>query len=234
MSVTEMRLLRRVKLTFPEYLSLRNVGQWSVVAVLVLGALFGAGVLTGYRFGYQHAENVTTFLNSSVSVRDHRIIAVVVRRNPTATIRDFAEFPALLLSACAKHNLDFRYVMAVIDKESEWRPDAVSPAGAIGLMQVMPETAALVVKKLELQGYIPPSARNASGRYTSLGSLGDVEWNLRIGTAYLRWQLDSFGFGAQALRAYNRGPNRALEHWAQDTYAQDVSLRLLALVHEVQ
>jgi len=106
--------------------------------------------------------------------------------------------------------------------------------GAIGLMQVMPETAALVVKKMGWDGYEPPSPNRASTRYVSLGSLGDPEWNLRIGVRFLKWQIEEYGLGPEHLRAYNRGGSLARVHWPNDRYAEDIGLKLVALVHQLK
>jgi hypothetical protein len=55
-----------------------------------------------------------------------------------------------------------------------------------------------------------------------------------VGTTYLRWQIDRYGINATALRAYNRHPDRALEHRPQDRYAEEVSMRYLALAHAIR
>jgi hypothetical protein len=55
-----------------------------------------------------------------------------------------------------------------------------------------------------------------------------------VGTTYLRWQIDRYGINATALRAYNRHPDRALEHRPQDPYAEEVSMRYLALAHAIR
>jgi soluble lytic murein transglycosylase-like protein len=76
-------------------------------------------------------------------------------------------------------------VEAVIDMESNWNPIAVSPKGAVGLMQLMPETA------FELR------VRN---RFR-------VEDNIRGGVAYLAWLIQLFrGDLRLALAAYIAGP----------------------------
>jgi len=77
-------------------------------------------------------------------------------------------------------------VKAVIAAESGFEPNARSPKGAMGLMQLMPDTARRF------------GARNAFA----------VEDNLRAGTAYLRWLLDAYAGDVQlALAAYNAGEN---------------------------
>lgn len=83
-------------------------------------------------------------------------------------------------------------VLAVIREEGRFRADAVSPAGAVGLMQLLPSTA---------RG-IDPSARP--------DLLTDPEANIRLGTAYLAGRLREFhGDVVTALVAYNAGPGAA-------------------------
>ena len=91
--------------------------------------------------------------------------------------------------------LDPAYVYGLIRQESRFVLDARSHVGAAGLMQVMPATAKWTARKAGLS-YSPDL-------------MHDRDFNLRIGTHYLKLVLDRFE-GAQALAAaaYNAGPNR--------------------------
>jgi soluble lytic murein transglycosylase-like protein len=90
-----------------------------------------------------------------------------------------------ILEVAMRHGVDPALVAALIRVESGFRVDAVSPQGAQGLMQVMPDTAALL-------GF-------------SDGT--DPHVNLEIGTRYLAILLEQFGGDAElALAAYNAGP----------------------------
>lgn len=95
----------------------------------------------------------------------------------------------------AEAGLDLPYVYGLIRQESRFIQDARSHVGASGLMQVMPATAKWTARKLGLD-YRPEL-------------LTDRDFNLRIGTGYLKLVLDDFG-GAMPLAAaaYNAGPNR--------------------------
>ena len=85
-----------------------------------------------------------------------------------------------------KYNLSPNLLEAVVWQESRWRPDAVSPAGARGLTQLMPGTA----------------------RQMGVNPLDPLA-NLDGGARYLRMQLDLFdGDVERALAAYNAGPGR--------------------------
>lgn len=89
-------------------------------------------------------------------------------------------------------------VMAVARQESLFDPQARSPAGALGLMQLMPGTAQGVTRKLGLP-------------YSKARLLQDPNYNIRLGSTYLQQQLDRFdGEAALALAAYNAGPSRVV------------------------
>jgi len=97
------------------------------------------------------------------------------------------------------HRLSPRLVRAVVQIESGYNHRALSSAGAMGLMQLMPETA----------------------RDLAVEDPYDPEQNLRGGTAYLRAMLDRFGERLEwALAAYNAGPGAVDRHGGIPPYAQ--------------
>lgn len=90
-----------------------------------------------------------------------------------------------------KHDLDPLLIAALIHVESKWKEVAVSPMEAVGLMQLMPETAHWIATEIDLD-------------YASL-DLFDPETNITLGCWYLKYlhmQLPSF---TAALAAYNGG-----------------------------
>jgi soluble lytic murein transglycosylase-like protein len=94
-------------------------------------------------------------------------------------------YAAAIEAVAARHGLDGRLLAALVWTESNFRPDAVSHAGALGLAQLMPGTARGL-------GVDPR----------------DPMQNLEGGARYLRTQLDTFGRVDLALAAYNAGPGR--------------------------
>jgi soluble lytic murein transglycosylase len=96
----------------------------------------------------------------------------------------------------AKARVDPALVFSVARQESRFYPHARSLAGATGLIQVMPSTGAWMAKKLGLGGQIK--------------QLAEIDFNLRIGSQYLRTLLDDLGHPMLAFAAYNAGPGRAL------------------------
>ena len=89
------------------------------------------------------------------------------------------------------------YAMAIARQESAWNPEARSPVGASGLMQVMPATAQHTVQMFNLPGYTSPS------------QLFDPQTNILIGTNYLEYVYQQFGRNRiLSSAAYNAGPSR--------------------------
>ncbi len=97
---------------------------------------------------------------------------------------------SLIKEAAARYRVDPRLVAAVAQTESGGNQEAVSPAGAVGVMQLMPETAA----GLGVNPY-------------------DKRQNIEGGAKYLRQMMDTFGGDVQkAVAAYNAGPQAVKEY----------------------
>jgi soluble lytic murein transglycosylase len=100
--------------------------------------------------------------------------------------------------AAAKH-LDPSLIAAVIYAESRFR-DQESQAGALGLMQITPQTAHVI-------------ARLSGGTQFVTGDLSDPDINIRYGAYYLRYLMHRYhGNEIAALAAYNAGVH-AVDHW---------------------
>ena len=100
----------------------------------------------------------------------------------------------LVRDAAKRHQVPEDLVLAVIHVESGFRPDVCSRAGACGLMQLMPRTAASLARRLGHEDY----------------DVEDPAFNIDAGTAYLAYLLKLFkGDKAMALAGYNAGPARA-------------------------
>jgi len=96
----------------------------------------------------------------------------------------------------ASGRLERALMLAVTRQESGFDTAALSPAGARGLMQLMPGTAKMVARKLGLD--------HADRRLVT-----DPQYNVRLGTTYLADQVEGFGgHYVLALAAYNAGPAR--------------------------
>jgi len=99
----------------------------------------------------------------------------------------------------ARYNLDPMLVLAVISAESGYDPRALSPRGAMGLMQLMPETA----RGLGIRDPYEPLA------------------NLEGGMLYLRMMLDRHGAELPlALASYNAGPAEVVRHKGVPPYPE--------------
>lgn len=98
-----------------------------------------------------------------------------------------------------EYSLDPYLVAALIRSESHFRQSAVSRAGAIGLMQIMPKTGAWIATKIGIDEF-------------TTSALYDPETNIHFGTWYLRYLIDRFDDVETALTAYNAGPGNA-ERW---------------------
>lgn len=111
--------------------------------------------------------------------------------------------------AAAENRIPPAWVFGVMRRESGYIRDVKSSAGAVGLMQLMPNTAKFVA---ELQG-----------QKNWKGDLTDVETNIDFGTFYLRHVMDKFDdHQVLATASYNAGPNRVTQWLPPEDMAADV------------
>lgn len=130
-------------------------------------------------------------------------------RRPAAT-----ELDELVSKTAREFALPESLLRAVVQVESNGNPRAVSPKGALGLMQLMPGTA----------------------REVGVQDPMDPEQNLRGGAAYLSRQIDRFGDLPRALAAYNAGPGAVEKHGGVPPYRETRNYieRVLGLVRSFE
>ncbi len=107
------------------------------------------------------------------------------------------EFMAMARAAARRHNVPEDLFLRLVQQESNWRPDAISHKGAIGLAQLMPGTA----RVLRVNPYDPYE-------------------NLDGGARYLAEQYRTFGSWRLALAAYNAGPGAVQKHGGVPPYRE--------------
>jgi soluble lytic murein transglycosylase len=108
-------------------------------------------------------------------------------------------YDAIIRGHARNYGLRPELLAAVVYQESKFRVDARSSSGAIGLMQLLPDTAKGI-------------AVHTGGSRFRVQDLYDPEINVRYGAWYLRHLLDKYGDERTALAAYNAG-QRNVDRW---------------------
>ncbi len=140
----------------------------------------GSNVFTDAPYRYPHIRCEVFIKGDSVNFRSRNQIQYFSFKRPSKKIL------SIVKEASKRYNVPVALILAVINAESGFDPYAVSPKGAMGLMQLMPET----VKLLQIKDPF------------------DINENILGGTKYLRILIDKFGNDARKiLAAYNAGPN---------------------------
>ncbi len=112
----------------------------------------------------------------------------------------------------AEYSVDPYLTAAVIHCESSYNKDAVSPVGAMGLMQIMPDTGGWIAQKLDMEDFTQEQ-------------LFDPETNIRFGCWYLNYLTDKFnGDRIAVLAAYNGGPGNVKKWLEDERYSEDGAL----------
>lgn len=117
------------------------------------------------------------------------------------------KFSDIVEKEAAAYNLEESLVYAVIKAESDFDPNAESAVGALGLMQMMPETFTWM-------------QTHVAGEFDA-EALYDPEINIRFGCALLRLLLDEFGNVETAVCAYNAGIGNVTTWLSNAEYSAD-------------
>ncbi|MEN3311270.1 MAG: soluble lytic murein transglycosylase [Actinomycetota bacterium] len=108
-------------------------------------------------------------------------------------------YQQIVLGHARNYHLNPALLAAVIYQESKFKANARSTSGAIGLMQLLPDTAKGI-------------AVHTGGSQFRVEDLFNPELNVRYGSWYLRHLLDKYGDEQDALAAYNAGQNN-VDRW---------------------
>jgi soluble lytic murein transglycosylase-like protein len=124
-----------------------------------------------------------------------------------------------ILELCQHYRFDPAFILSLIQVESGFHVKAQSPAGAIGLMQLMPATAQHMVDEWDLPG--------PKGTSTMARALTDPFFNITMGVAYLSTLRDHYQGRSPyfLLAAYNVGPARMDELLARRMFRPDKTVK---------
>ena len=118
-------------------------------------------------------------------------------------------YEQLVKKYAKQYNVDTALIYAMILEESRYRKDAISWAGAIGLMQIMPATGRQLARELKIRRF-----------RTSM--LKDPEINIRMGVKYIGYLNSIFDDNAMLVTgAYNGGPGR-MRRWLDSKKIKDL------------
>jgi len=178
----------------------RRTGRLGFAAALLLAAagVPDAAASAGSLYRYIDERGVVHYTNVSYDRRYQRVRPASGFSWSAASRSDRRRYDALIRESARNAGIPPALVKAVIHAESAFDPEAVSKAGAMGLMQLMPGTAR------EL-GVLKPFR---------------AEENVRGGTRYLRRLHDRYGSWAYTLAAYNAGPTAVDRHGGIPPYAE--------------
>lgn len=167
-------------------------GQFSLPAQQMPGMEFAA------KLQQEMDKNVVSAAGKAHTVQSAQGATAVQQAEKSRSDVSDPELARTIHAAAAKYAVDPKLVSAVAEVESGGDQSAVSSAGAVGVMQLMPETAA----GLGVNPY-------------------DMKSNVEGGTKYLREMLDTFdGDVKKAVAAYNAGPNAVKAYGGIPPYAE--------------
>ncbi|MFL9610776.1 transglycosylase SLT domain-containing protein [Methylobacillus sp. Pita2] len=161
-----------------------------------------------WRFASRDFDDKQLIAAAEVAFREGWYDIAISTADRTKLLHDFAlRYPTpyrdLMQGYAADNALDEAWVYGLIRQESRFVSWAKSVVGASGLMQVMPETAKWIAKRMGMGDYKP-------------AMINQLDTNLKFGTHYLRYTMDKMDQQPlMATAAYNAGPGRP-KRWASD------------------
>jgi soluble lytic murein transglycosylase len=136
------------------------------------------------------------------------ILLVLSARYVLMNVRYRLEYRGLIQKYAEEYKVDPYLVMSVINAESRFDEDAVSPKGAVGLMQITEPTAEWIAKSMGDKDFV-------------IDDLYDPETNIRMGIWYIDNLRKEFGITELVLAAYNAGRGHVNEWLDTDIISRE-------------
>jgi soluble lytic murein transglycosylase len=178
-----------------------NCLKLALMVILLLPGLVATGYIPRH---YQTIEPILSLQTQAIEKPRPRelvkIFSIVEANRPDLLEREAWELAEVILTESSKYKLDPILILAVIDVESKFQFGAISPAGARGIMQIMPATGKFLVKTVR------ELAQEIKAEQFTPEHLDNPIVNIKLGTYYLHDLRKSFQNVNKALIAYNLGP----------------------------
>jgi soluble lytic murein transglycosylase len=155
------------------------------------------------------AANTPVLREKPVSKDLIRIYSIVRSHRPDISEAEAKELSEVILEECSWYGLDPMLVLAVINVESKFQYRAVSPAGARGIMQILPYVGKSLLQEIGL--HQPSHSVPFQPEF-----LDDPFLNIKLGVYYLHGLRKSFRNLTHALTAYNMGPTQTKNRLEND------------------
>lgn len=180
----------------------------NIALIVILAAAGSAGIYMLYRQSIHRMESMDRELvdlrsaMNTDSIRQNKlqkIMAIARAHNSELSSMDAYDIASEIYEMSIRYsNLDVDLICAVITHESAntWNPDVISPAGALGLMQIMPVTGMFLAEYEDISWSGPEE------------TLTNPVYNIRMGARLLSALIDQYGLDG-ALAAYNAGERHA-------------------------
>ena len=223
-------MVKRPQKTLARTLNLSRAGSQGILIAL----LFTPALLAFHEFAPQREAVVIVDVTPQPEVVEParppelvKIFAVVKTHRPDLEDGEAWRVSEVIMEESAKRHLDPMMVLAVIRVESGFQYTMVSPMGARGIMQIMPETGRVLTETLRHEYGLHPSYRPES--------LDDPLLNIRLGVYYLHDLTKQFRSLNLALIAYNAGPSEIQNRLENNiAFSNQYALQVFDAYHDLK
>lgn len=199
---------------FPQFTYKPQTNRLAAAAILVLMASSVPDV------GMVPSSEIAPFSDSYADYSLTEVVAHFEKNLAASEKKDAYKLGRLVLELADRHQFSPTFILSMIETESSYRSSVVSKAGAVGLMQLLPSTAAEVAEKYNISSY------------KTEADLRNSVVNLQLGVAYLAFLRKQFGSSVHYVAAYNLGPTAMRKKIRNGDFELGALDRYVRVIHE--